>query len=310
MCVRGMTGVNMSAEVPAPLDFSVLRVQPMRHRSRWVVAVVALLVVAYFVRAFVISPEVGWHIIRQYLFAAPILSGVRVTIEVTLCAEVGALVIGLLLATARLSKNPVLRVISFAYTFVIRSIPPLVLLIFIYNLAFLFPHLAIGIPFTNVNASTSMNKVISGFSAAVVGLALSDGAYMGEIVRAGLMGVDPGQSDGARAIGASNWLAFRKVILPQAMRLIIPPCGNNFIGLLKASSLVSVISGADLMTQDEVIYSRTFEVIPLLLVAAIWYLALVGVATLGQQQLEKRFGHGYRPSVDVADQPSNLEMSL
>lgn len=265
------------------------RRRPVRRYSQWIAGLIALFLVAIFVKAFVTSSSVDWSLIGRYLFNHLILSGVGVTIEVTIIAEVGAIILGIISALFRLSSNPVLRVISTAYVGLFRAIPLLVILIFIFNLSFLFPRLGIGIPFTSLNVSGSTNHLISGFSAAIVGLSIAEGAYVSEIIRAGILSVDQGQSDAGAAIGLRRSTVMRKIILPQAMRLIIPPAANNFIGLLKATALISVISGSDLLTEAQVIYTDNFQVISLLIVAAIWYLVLVGLATLGQQYLERKF---------------------
>ena len=265
------------------------RRRPVRRYSQWIAGLIALFVVAIFIKAFVTSSSVEWSLIGRYMFNHLILSGVGVTVEVTIIAEVGAIILGIISALFRLSSNPVLRAISTAYVGLFRAIPLLVILIFIFNLAFLFPRLGIGIPFTGINVSSSTNHLISGFTAAIIGLSLAEGAYVSEIIRAGILSVDQGQSDAGAAIGLRRPTVMRKIILPQAMRLIIPPAANNFIGLLKATALISVIAGSDLLTEAQVIYTQNFQVISLLIVATIWYLVLVGLATLGQQYLERKF---------------------
>lgn len=265
-------------------------VRPVLHPWRWAVGGVVMAGVALFARAFAASPAVHWHVIGHYLFQAEILSGVEETLKIAVFSEAGSIVLGLVLAVFRLSANPVLRAVAAGYVALFRSIPLLVLLIFIYNLSYLFPQLGVGLPFTGVAVSVSTNSLITGFTAAVAGFSLHEGAYMAEIFRAGIQGVDRGQWDAAAAVGAGRGLVLRRIVLPQALRLIIPPAGNNFINLLKATSLVAVISGADLLTQAQTIYSSNFQVIPLLLVATIWYLALVGIASLGQQYLERVSG--------------------
>lgn len=266
------------------------RRRPVRRYSQWVAGLIVLFLIAIFIKAFVTSSSVDWSLIGNYLFNHLILSGVSVTIEVTIIAEVGAIILGVIFALFRLSSNPVLRVISTVYVGLFRATPLLVILIFIYNLAFLFPRLGIGIPFTGINVSNSTNHLINGFSAAIVGLSLHEGAYVAEIIRAGIQSVDQGQSDAGTAIGLRRGTVMRKIVLPQAMRLIIPPAANNFIGLLKATALISVISGSDLLTEAQEIYAQNFQVISLLIVATIWYLVMVGLASLGQQYLERKFG--------------------
>jgi polar amino acid transport system permease protein len=176
---------------------------------------------------------------------------------------------------------------------VFRGIPPLVQLIFWYNLAFLVPNLSIGIPFGPTFGSWSANDIITPLTAALIGLTLHEAAYMSEIVRAGILAVDQGQRDAARAMGFTSRQAFFKVVLPQAMRVIIPPTGSQFISLLKGTSLVSVIAMTDLLHSVQVIYNRTYEVVPMLIVACIWYLTVVTILSIGQKRLERHFGRGH-----------------
>jgi polar amino acid transport system permease protein len=200
---------------------------------------------------------------------------------------------GTLLAVMGLSGNPVLVAVSSVYLWIFRGTPVLVQIIFWGYLGALYPKLVLGIPFTEhvfVEAQTS--AVITGTTAAILALGLNEAAYAAEIIRAGIQAVDHGQTEACRALGMSKGLTMRRVILPQAMRVIIPPMGNETIGMLKTTSLVSVISGHDLLTNMQNVYSQTFEVIPLLIVASAWYLVVTSVLTIGQRQLERRFGRG------------------
>jgi len=181
---------------------------------------------------------------------------------------------------------------AIGYGWLFRGIPVLVQLIFWYNLALLFPRLSIGLPFTPWGVGVGTNAVITGFSAAVLGLGLNEAAYMAEIIRAGIIGVDAGQAEAARALGMRQPQVLRHVILPQAMRVIVPPTANQIILMLKATSLTAFIAGGDLLTQAEGIYSNNFQVIPLLIDASLWYISLTAVATLAQQMLERQVGRG------------------
>jgi polar amino acid transport system permease protein len=179
------------------------------------------------------------------------------------------------------------------YLWFFRGTPLLVQLIFWYNIAAVFPHLILGIPFTSYHEVISTNSLISAFTAAVLGFSLHESAYMAEIVRAGILSVNAGQREAALSTGMTEAQAMRRVILPQAMRVIIPPTGNQAINLLKATSLVALISGGDLLSNVTDIYSVNYAVIPLLVVASIWYLMLVSIATVGQTHLERAVGKGY-----------------
>jgi polar amino acid transport system permease protein len=188
----------------------------------------------------------------------------------------------------------VLRGVSWLFVWVFRGTPLLVQIIFFGFLGALFPTITLGIPFTDVVLfSQPTSAVISGTTAAVLALSLNEMAYAAEVVRGGILGVDPGQDEAARAIGMTPGMAMRRVVLPQAMRTIIPPMGNETITMLKSTALVSVIAGRDLMTAVQTVYQQNYKVIPLLVVAAIWYLALVSLLSVGQFFLERRFGRGH-----------------
>ncbi|MCB0916823.1 MAG: amino acid ABC transporter permease, partial [Actinobacteria bacterium] len=183
---------------------------------------------------------------------------------------------------------------ALGFTWLFRSIPTLVLLIFLYNIAILVPRVVIGIPFGPEFWSADTNNLVTPFVAALIGLGFHKAAYMSEIIRAGLLSVDDGQRQAARALGMGQATMLRRVVLPQAMRVIVPPTGSEIIATLKLTSLVSVISMSDLLYTVETIYSRTFQTIPLLLVAVIWYLVLTSILQLIQRQIERYFGRGYR----------------
>ncbi|MEO7009681.1 MAG: amino acid ABC transporter permease [Caldimonas sp.] len=255
-----------------------LPVVPLRRPGLWLgSAIVVALLVALAVSLWR-SPHIDRAAIAQFQFAPAILRGLRTTIVLALLAAVVGLVLGVLLAVMRLSPSPVLRLFSGGYTWLLRGTPLLVQILIWGNLALLFQHLG---PFDT-------NKVMTPFVASVVALGLNEGAYMAEIVRAGVLAVDRGQVDAAQALGMSRALAMRRIILPQAMRVIIPPAGNQFISLLKATSLVSVIAGGDLLTAAENISSSNLKTIELMLVATFWYLVLTTVTSIGQYVLERR----------------------
>lgn len=287
------------APTPQPYDAAASqepnepRIVPVRHWGRWVAGVIVLIVAGALVQSFITNPNLQPHVIRHYLFAAPILSGVRVTIELTVLGMAIGIVGGIVLALMRVSGNPVLSAAGWTYVWLFRASPILVQLLFWGYLGAFYAKLSLTIPFTSVSlASTSTSKLITPFVAALLGLGLNEAAYAAETIRAGLLSVDEGQTLAAKALGFSSSLTMRLVVLPQAMRVIIPPLGNATIIMLKTSALVSVIGGLDLLTRTQNIYSQNFEVIPLLMVATIWYLVLTTVLSLGQRYLERRFARG------------------
>ena len=260
-----------------------------RHPGRWAAAAVIMAALAAIIHAFAVAPSIEWSAVKSNLFHPTILQGLVVTVELAIVCELLAFLFGIALAVMRLSGNPVLFAFAQGYAWFFRGVPLIVQLIFIYNLSLIFPQLSIGVPFTHFWISADTNKVISGFSAAILGLTLADAAQLAEIIRAGISSIPKGQSEAAAALGVNGRNILWRIVLPQAMRFIIPPTGNNFIQLLKATSLVSVIAGADLMTSAQAISARTYQVVELLMVATFWYLLLVSIATVGQYHLEKYF---------------------
>jgi polar amino acid transport system permease protein len=255
--------------------------------SRWIVAAVILFVCALLAQSVIVNKNLDWPAVGKYLTAQAILSGLAVTIELTIICQAIAIIGGAILALMVQSHNPVAVAVAQAYIWFFRGTPVLVQLIFWYNLAILFPTLSLGLPFTNIGVGASTNFLISGFTASIIGLGLNECAYMAEIYRAGIVGVPKGQVDAALSIGLTRGRAIRSVVLPQALPIIIPPTGNQFISLFKSTALVSVIGGGDLLTRAEFIYGQNFQVIPLLLVCCIWYLILTTIATIGQRYLER-----------------------
>ncbi|MEO8525744.1 MAG: amino acid ABC transporter permease [Caldimonas sp.] len=224
------------------------------------------------------NPHIDHAAIARFQFAPAIMNGLRLTIVLALLAAVIGTVLGVVLAIMRLSNSAVLRFFSGTYTWLLRGTPLLVQILIWGNLALLFQHIG---PFDT-------NALITPFVASVIALGLNEAAYMAEVVRAGIESVDHGQSDAAQALGMSRSLEMRRIILPQALRVIIPPAGNQFISLLKATSLVSVIAGGDLLTAAENISSANLKTIELMLVATFWYLAITSVTSVGQYFIERR----------------------
>jgi polar amino acid transport system permease protein len=262
---------------------------PAKAWGTRVAAVALLLIVASFLWSIASNPNFGWEIVGEYLFDPRILSGLYLTLWLTALTMVIGIVLGTIFAVMAMSGNVVISAVANAYTWFFRGTPVLVQLIFWYNLGALFPEISIGIPFTSLWLSVPTNTAITPVTAAVLGLGLNEGAYMSEIIRSGLLAVDPGQRQAAKSLGMTNGKALWRIVLPQAMPVIIPPTGNQAIGMLKTSSLVSVIALSDLLYSVQTIYSRNFQTIPLLIVACLWYLVATTVFSLIQARIERHF---------------------
>jgi polar amino acid transport system permease protein len=269
-----------------------IRAVPVRHPGRWAAAALVLLVGAAIVRSVVTNPRFEWDVVGEYLFDERILEGARVTIELTVIAMVIGVLLGIVLAVMRLSPNPLVSGASWLYIWFFRGTPVLVQIVFWYYIAALYPKIDLGIPFGPSFIHADANTLIKAFTAGILALGLNEGAYMAEIVRAGIISVPEGQSDAARSLGMSRLQTMRRIVLPQAMRVIIPPTGNETISMLKTSSLVSVIAVGELFYATQTIYSVNFKTIPLLIVASIWYLAMTSVLYVGQYYLERYYGRG------------------
>jgi polar amino acid transport system permease protein len=261
---------------------------PLRHPWWWVGGAVLVLLIAAFVHLLVTNENLRWSVVLEYLFDAEIMRGLLTTLELTVLAMVIGLAIGILLAIMRLSANPLFRSVSWLWLWFFRGVPPLVQMVFWFNLATLVPTISLGIPFGPTVGEWDTNTLISSFSAAILGLALTESAYAAEMIRAGIQAVSKGQTEAALAIGMSRYQVMRRIVLPQALRIVIPPIGNDLISMLKFTSLVSVLATPDLLYSAQMIYSRNYKTIPLLLVATIWYLVLTTLLTVAQQQIEKR----------------------
>jgi polar amino acid transport system permease protein len=257
-----------------------------------VAGAVITLVVAAIVRSAVTNDRFGWDLVGQYFFSSRVLHGLVVTLELTLVSMVVGVVLGVVLAVMRLSPNPLISSASRVYTWAFRGTPVLVQLLFWNFIAALYPSIDLGIPFGPSFIHADANQLIGPFTAAVLGLGLNEGAYMAEIVRAGILSVDEGQNDAAHALGMTRLQTMRRIVLPQAMRVIIPPTGNETISMLKTSSLVSVIAYTELLYSVQLIYAENYRQIPLLIVASLWYLIVTTILSIGQYYLERRFGRG------------------
>lgn len=265
---------------------------PLRHPWRWVSGVVVLGFAAAAIYTFAAAPTLDWRVVGQYLFFPRILQGIVVTLELTVIAMAIGVSLGVLLAVMRLSVNPVLSSVSWFYIWFFRGTPVLVQIFFWYNLAIILPHLTIGIPFTHIEWIGTTNQIVSPFIAAILGLGLNEAAYMSEIVRAGIISVDQGQTEAAQALGMTRVNVMRRIVLPQAMRVVLPPTGNETISMLKTSSLASIATVGELFYVQEQVASATFSVVELLVVASIWYLLMTSILTFGQYYLERYFARG------------------
>jgi polar amino acid transport system permease protein len=285
-----MTAPPESATAVAPhADEPIIR---LRHPGRWVAAALLLVLAAMFVNFVFTSPRLRLDLVAGYLFERSILQGLLVTLELTVVAMLVGVVLGTVIAVMRLSENPLLRGAATAYVGLFRGTPILVQLLFWFFLGTVLPQISLGIPFGPSFASVPTNTLITQFTAAILGLGLNEAAYMAEIVRAGIGSVDRGQTEAAQALGMSPLTTYRRVVLPQAGRLIVPPTANEAISMLKLTSLCLVIGLPELTTTAQLIYGRNFQQIPLLIVASIWYLVLTTLLTIVQTRIERRMSRG------------------
>lgn len=271
--------------------------------GRWLLWAFVLFVAAEFAWIVARNPNFGWPIVGQWFTEASVLRGLGVTLGLTVVAMTLGTALGLILAIARMSQDRMFSSFAGLFIWFFRGTPLLVQLIFWYNLSTLFPEIAIKIPFGPVLASWNTNDLITPMTAAIAGLSLNEAAYMAEIIRGGLLSVDKGQVEATDAFGMTRVRALRRVIIPQAMRSIVPPTGNQLISMIKATSLVSVIAMADLLYSVQNIYNRTFEVIPMLMVAVIWYLIITSILNVVQGFIERYYARGER-GAGQADKPA------
>lgn len=255
-------------------------------------AALVLVLFAMLVHTLLTNPRFDWSVVWSYFLSSRVLDGLGITILLTVVCMFIGIVLGVILAVMRLSANPLLSGSSWVYIWFFRGTPVLVQLLVWFNLAFLYPQLSLGIPFGPSFVTANANNLITPLTAAILGLGLNEGAYMSEIVRAGILSVEHGQAEAAQALGMTRGLTMRRIVLPQAMRVIIPPTGNETISMLKTSSLASVITVTELLYAVQLIYSVNFKTIPLLIVASIWYLIVTSVLTAGQYYVERHYARG------------------
>jgi polar amino acid transport system permease protein len=267
---------------------------PVRHPGRWVAAIIILIIAASIVRSMIVNPNFHWDVVGNQLFNSRILHGVVVTIRLTVISMVIGIVLGVVLAVMRLSPNKLVSGASWLYIWFFRGTPLLVQILFWSFISALYKRITLGVPFGGpalINADA--NSLIPVSVAVILALGLNEGAYMAEIVRAGIISVSHGQTEAAQSLGLGRLQTLRHVVLPQAVRVVIPPTGNEVISMLKNTSLVSVVAYAELLYSVQLIYSSNFQQIPYLLVAVIWYLAMTSVLYVGQYFIERRFGRGF-----------------
>ncbi|MCB1273581.1 MAG: amino acid ABC transporter permease [Leucobacter sp.] len=290
----GTRGADTPTEIQSVL--TSLTIQPRKRVLPIAGTVVVLVLLAGLLWDVATNERFRWGIVLEYLFHPQILAGAGLTVALTVIAMVIGVVLGVVLAVMRLSANPTFSLLARGYIWFFRGTPQLVQLIFWYNIAALYPVIALGLPFGGPSIELgSANVLITPLTAAILGLSLNEAAYMAEIIRSGIMSVDPGQRDAGHALGMTEGKLMRRVILPQAMRVVIPPTGNEVISMLKGTSLVSVLAISDLLYSAQIIYALNYQTIPLLLVACAWYLVLTSLLTAVQTRIERRYGRGFQP---------------
>lgn len=296
-----MTAGQEQRTGPAPPPAPIKAV-PVRHPGRWVAVAVILVLVVMFVNMLVTNEHFQWSFMFDNMFSPPIVHGALTTVELTVASMIIGVILGIILAVMRLSANPILSGVAWLFTWFFRAMPRIVLMVVFGNLGILYARLEIGFPFDRQLGhffgfdfharlfGFDAPTLLTGFMAALIGLALSEAAYMAEIVRAGIQSIDEGQAEAAGALGMSRGQTMRRIVLPQAMRVIIPPTGNETISMLKDTALAAYVPvNSELFFQIQAVGARTFNVFPMLVSACLWYLALSSVLMIGQYFLERRF---------------------
>ncbi|MET9533038.1 MULTISPECIES: amino acid ABC transporter permease [unclassified Streptomyces] len=269
------------------------RVLPLRHPWRWVLTAVVLVLVAQFVHGLVSNPFYQWSRFSYWLFRPVVLDGLVITLEVAALSAVAGLVGGVILALCRLSPNPVLRSVSWVYIWLLRSVPLIVVLLFLYNFSALYRTLSLGVPFGPSFFRFDESHLATDLVVAVVGLSLNEAAYAAEVVRSGVLSVDQGQHEAASSLGLPRGFQFRRIVFPQALRVIVPTYVNQLIGLVKSTSLVFYVSLLDLFgTVQSLGSTYPGDVVPLLLVATFWYIVLTSAVSVVQFYVERHYSRG------------------
>lgn len=293
MSAHAVTPVQLSPSGPASTALATRRVVPRRHVGRWVSTTIALVLIAELIGNIAHNETYQWHLFWGYFTRPYILQGLVVTLEVTAYSAIIGLVLGTVLALARLSRNQLFNGLAWLYIWFFRSLPILVLLIILFNFKSFFPTLGLKIPFGPTLFAQDSTTLLVPLAAGVAGLAINEAAYAAELIRGGLLSVDQGQIEAANALGLSPWRRLRRVVLPQALRAIVPGYVNQLIGLVKMSSLVYYVSLIDLFGAVFVLESRLpGDVVPILLAGSAWYLAIAAVLTVVQYYVERYFARG------------------
>lgn len=287
-----MTTTEQARPEEQPVAPEAIVAVPVRHPGRWVAAVILLLLAAMFVHGLVTNPNWHWDVVGQYLFSSQVLDGLLLTLALTGLAMLIGIVLGIVVAVMRLSTNPIVSGIAWLYAWFFRGTPVLVQIVFWSFIGLLYQYPGLGIPFGHVFIYFNANALIPVFLGVTLGLGLNEAAYMSEIVRAGILSVDEGQTEAAEALGMTRLKVLRRIVLPQAMRIIIPPTGNEVISMLKTTSLATIVAVHELFGVVQFIYGNNFKQIPLLVVASLWYLALTSVLSVGQYYIERRYSRG------------------
>ncbi|MGE8217280.1 MAG: amino acid ABC transporter permease/ATP-binding protein, partial [Stenotrophomonas maltophilia] len=270
-----------------------LRIVPARHPLQLAGTVLALALILFGLQSVLGNPRWGWGTFAEWFFARPVLEGLARTLWLTALGTALGFGLGTVLALARVSGSPLLAAVSWGYVWLFRSIPLLVLLLLLNNLGYLYSTIALGVPFTSITLfSYPTTQLIGVFTAAVLGLTLNQAAFSAEVIRGGILSVDHGQYEASAALGLPRGRQIRRIILPQAMRSILPAAFNDVIGLAKSTSVVYVLALPELFYTVQVIYRRNLEVVPLLMVATVWYLVILTVLSLAQHRIERRFARG------------------
>ncbi|MFI9417520.1 amino acid ABC transporter permease [Streptomyces werraensis] len=279
------------APSPAP-DTDVPRIVPRRNVGRWIGAGIALLLFAMLLNSVVRNDAFQWSVVGRYFTTSAVLDGLLLSLWLTAVVMVLGFLTGTVLAVMRLSGNPVLRTLSWGYIWIFRSTPLLVQLLFWFNIGALYPTLGFGIPFGPQFVTVQTVNLLGPTLTAVIGLTLHESAYAAEVVRGGILSVDSGQTEAAQALGLSRRRTLRRIVVPQAMRSIVPTAGNMLIGTLKGTSIVSVLAVHDLLYSVQLIYNQTYQIIPLLMVATLWYIAVTTALSIAQFYVERHYARG------------------
>lgn len=291
-----MTSISRYPDsAPASVDeqHELLMTRPRTsHKMMWLTAGIVLVAVALIATSLITNPRYEWDVVFSWFASERLFSGLVNTLILTVISMSVGIVVGILLALARLAPNYVIASVAAFMIWFFRGVPVFVQLLFWGFIAAIYPRIEMGIPFGPEFFSVDANAVITPFLAAILGLGLNEGAYMSEIVRAGLLSVHKGQTEAAKALGMKRGLILWRIVLPQAMKIIIPPTGNQTISMLKTTSLVSVLAFPELLYSAQMVYSSNFKTIPLLIAASLWYLAITSLLSLGQFYIERHFNRG------------------